>query len=339
MASIKKSGTGWRAQVALKGVRVSRTFSTKAEAQAWAAQRETEVHATANTSAAAGAGKNLNDAIKRYLAEVSIHKRGHRWECTRLNALARHQVDGISLGTIPLANITPDILGKWRDARMRGTSEHQYRDKVSGSTINRDLNLLSHLFTTARREWKWIADSPTKDVRRPKESPHRDRLITDDEIERLCLALGFSESPVTTKSGAVAVAFLFAIETAMRAGEICGLKRQDIHGRVAHLSQTKNDTKRDVPLSPRALELLSLLPQHETVFDIGTATVDALFRKARKRAAIENLRFHDSRHEAITRLARKLNVLELARMVGHKNLEELQTYYNESAAELAKKLL
>lgn len=331
MASISKRAGGWRAQVAIKGVRESATFSTKAEAQAWAAQRETEIRKAVATGIVSG--KTCQDAFDRYVKEVSAHKRGQRWEEIRLSAIAEQEVDGVKMGEMALAEITPATLGAWRDRRMK-------RDGVSGSTVNRELNLLSHVFTTARREWRWIAESPTKDVRRPKESAHRERRITDDEIDRLCLALGFDESPVTTKNGAVAVAFLFAIETAMRAGEICKLLPEYVVDRVAHLpaSITKNGTKRDVPLSIRAAELLALLPNQAPVFGISAATLDVLFRKARDRCLIEGLTFHDSRHEAITRLAKKLGVLDLARMVGHRDLNQLNTYYNESAADMVARL-
>ena len=80
-----------------------------------------------------------------------------------------------------------------------------------------------------------------------------------------------------------------------------------------------------------------LLPGIGT-FGLSQAQKDALFRKLRERAAIEGLNFHDARHTAITRLARKLNPLELARMVGHKDLKMLLVYYNESADEIAKRL-
>lgn len=335
MATFKKdrvaAGVIWRVQVAIKGVRKSSTFTTKAEAAAWAAETETEIRRAGNTDTPPQ--KTLTEAAARYISEVSLHKRGYRWERIRLAALERHSVNGIELGAMYLSDITPEILGAWRDQRMSGLK------KVLGSTINRDLNLLSHVFTTARREWKWITESPTTDVRRPKDSAHRDRRITDDEIERLCLALGFDEARVETKSGASAIAFLFAIETAMRAGEICGLTADDITGQVAHLPKTKNGRKRDVPLSKRALELLTYLPDHgATIFTISTSSLDALFRKARGRACVENLTFHDSRHEAITRLAKKISVLDLARMVGHTDLNELQTYYNETAADIATKL-
>ncbi|MGK5069237.1 tyrosine-type recombinase/integrase [Janthinobacterium sp. RT4P48] len=327
MASITKQKTGWRVQISVKGTRDSSVLPTKAEAQAWAVEREAQMRRMVETGV--NTDKTCQDAFDRYSAEVSPHKRGARWEGIRLAAIARHVVDRVSLGEMKLCDVTADVLGQWRDERLLS---------VAGSTVNRDLNLLSHVFTTARREWKWISSSPTVDVRRPQNPQPRDRRITDDEIERICLALGF-DGEVTTKSSAIAVAFLFAIETAMRAGEICGLTWVDIEGNVAHLPRTKNGTKRSVPLSGRAIELLGLLPPgNDTCFGISTASLDALFRKARGAAGVDDLTFHDTRHEAITRLAKKLNVLELARMVGHKDLTMLQIYYNETAAELAKKL-
>jgi integrase len=335
VASYAKRTNGWRAQIAIQGVRESKVLSTKAEAIAWASARETEIRAGKATGVERG--RTVGDAFKRYEKEVSVHKDGHRWEALRLARCGAWEVAGGAFTDMKLADVTSDVLGKWRDHRMKV-------DKVSGSTVNRELNLLSHVFATAAKEWKWIAASPTTDVRRPKEAPARDRLYTDDEIERVCLALGFdlaSNDHVETISQRVAVAFLFAIETAMRAGEICGLMPQDIVGRVATLNKTKNGTKRNVPLSTRAVELLKLLPlpeEGENVFALTAATVDALFRRAKLRAMIDDATFHDSRHLAITRLAKRLNVLELARMVGHRDLRQLQVYYNETAEVIATKL-
>lgn len=254
-----------------------------------------------------------------------------------MNAIGRMELNGTALKDMKLADVTSDLLGQWRDQRLE-------IDKVTGSTVNRELNLLSHMFGTAAKEWKWIAESPTTDVRRPKESPPRDKLYTGNEIERLCLALGFDlggTENVESIGQRVAVAFLFAIETAMRAGEICGLMPSDVVGRVATLQRTKNGTKRNVPLSTRAVQLLSLLPQpadNGTILGVSTASVDALFRKAKKRAVIEDGAFHDTCHLAITRLAKKLTVLDLARMVGHRDLRQLQVYYNETAEAMAVRL-
>ena len=125
--------------------------------------------------------------------------------------------------------------------RLGGTKDKDFEDKVKGATIIPDMNLLSHVCSTAVREWKWLAESPTTAVRRPKNSAARSHLITSDEIERICFALGFDEA-VATKAQAVAAAFLFAIETAMRAGEICALLPDWITKNVAHLPPSVTKT-------------------------------------------------------------------------------------------------
>jgi integrase len=340
VANYSKVKTGWRAQIAVQGVRESKTYSTKAEAVAWATARETEIRAGKATGIQTG--KTIGDAFDRYEKEVSAGKRGYRFEALRLAAIGNWKLKDppfrdMLFREVLLKDANSEILGKWRDHRLN-------TDKVSGSTVNRELNLLSNVFTVAAKEWKWIATSPTTDVRRPKESEPRDRLYTDDEIERICLALGFDlddEQPAETVSQRVAIAFLYAIETAMRAGEICGLLPHDLVGRVATLTETKNGTKRKVPQSKRAMELLELLPapvEGGTIFSLTTKSLDTLFRKAKTRAGVDDATFHDSRHLAITRLAKKLHVLDLARMVGHRDLKQLQVYYNETAEEMAKLL-
>ncbi|KQV78461.1 hypothetical protein ASD15_21860 [Massilia sp. Root351] len=332
MATIKKNGNGWRAQIAIKGTRESKTFSTKAEATSWAAERETEIRKQVTTGI--DVRKTCGDAFDRYGREVSIRKKKTQWEQTRLAFIGNQAVGGQLLKDVLLNSLTSDMLGQWRDKRLN-------TDKVAGSTINRDFSLLSNVFQVARKEWKWMRASPSTDVRRPKDPPPRDRRILDNEVDMITLASGFCEAEVRKVGQRVGVAFLFAIETAMRAGEICGLRPGDISGAVATLEDTKNGTRRQVPLSPRALELLTYLPKvpgDSPIFGINEASLDANFRKMRATTSIEDLVFHDTRHEAITRLSKKLNVLELARAVGHRDLNMLQIYYNETAANLAKKL-
>lgn len=319
-------------QIAIKGTRESKTFSTKAEATSWAAERETEIRKQATTGI--DVRKTCGDAFDRYGREVSIRKKKTKWEQTRLAFIGNQVVAGGPLKDVLLNALTSDMLGQWRDKRLN-------IDKVAGSTINRDFSLLSNVFQVARKEWKWMHASPSTDVRRPKDPPSRDRRILDGEIDMITLSSGFCETTVRTVGQRVGVAFLFAIESAMRAGEICGLRPPHINGAVATLDDTKNGTRRHVPLSPRALELLGFLPEvpdDMPIFGINEASLDANFRKIRARTAISELTFHDTRHEAITRLAKKLNVLELARAVGHRDLNMLQIYYNETAENLAKKL-
>ncbi|MGO4413309.1 tyrosine-type recombinase/integrase [Cupriavidus sp. KB_39] len=333
MASIQKVAKGWRAQINVKGRRDDRTFETKAAAQHWAVQREAEMR-----SISGGHGSKthtVGDVLDQYQRTVSPTKRGERWEKLRLEVIGRKLVEGRAFRDIRLADLMPKHIAAWRDARVR---------EVAGASVSREMSLLSHALEVARKEWGWLITDPMKNVRRPPDSPPRDRLISEKEIERIMVALGYQEGmPVALPSQRVAVAFLLAIETAMRSGEMLGLTSHtvDFEAQVAHLPMTKNGGARDVPLSTRALELLRMLPKVEEgkpIFALSAASRDALFRKAKEKAGIAGLTFHDTRHEAITRLAKKLQPLDLARMTGHTNLQELLTYYNESARNIAKRL-
>lgn len=333
MASIQKTATGWRAQVAVKGNRDSRTFDTKAQAQEWSARRETELR-----SIHGGQGSKthtVGDVLGRYELEVSGANRGGRWEKLRLALIGRKIVDGMEFRHIRLADLRPAHITAWRNLRQR---------EVSGASVSREMSLLSNALRVAREEWQWLVTDPMTGVRRPPDNPARDRLISGPEIDALLIAMGYAEEhPVVRPSQRVAVAFLAAIETAMRSGELLGLTARtvDYERRVAYLPMTKNGNAREVPLSTRAVELLQKLPAVEPgqpLFALSAASRDALFRKAKEKAGIADLTFHDTRHEAITRLARKLQPLDLARMTGHTNLNELLTYYNASAADIARRL-
>ena len=302
----------------LKGVRLSGTFTTKAAALAWESEKRSTI------TAPVGSGKTCGDAFIKYADEVSPTKRGERWELLRLASFGKSKLAQVAIRDVKTADVAA-----WRDERLKS---------VAGSTVNRELNLLSNVFTVARKEWGWLTDSPTKDVRRPLDPPSRDRRITSDEIKMICHVLGFDDV-VTTKNQAVAVAFLFAIETAMREGEIAKLRPEFIKDAVAHLPAEicKSGHKRDVPLSKEALRLLSLLPK-DTLFGLTADSIDVNFRNARDKTPIKDLHFHDTRHEAITRLAKKLHVLELARMTGHRDINQLQGYFNQSATDTVHKL-
>lgn len=322
MAAPKKDGGVWRHRVMVNGRRVSGTFDTKAAALAWEAEQR--VVLKGGPAAAAITGKTCKDAFEKYEREVSKKKRSYANEAKRLAYLCTS-----SLAPIRMSELRAEHIAKWRDDRLK---------TVKGSTVNRDMNLLSHVFNTARREWHWIDGSPTSDVARAKEPPPRDRRISEAETDAICLALGWDQKANVkpeTKQQRVALAFLWALETAMRAGEICALRKGDVQGRVARLHITKNGRPRDVPLSARALAIWKLVPEG---FDLTPAILDALFRKAKARAGIEGMTFHDTRHEAITRLAAKLHVLDLARMVGHQDIKMLTRYYNATAEDIASRL-
>ena len=325
MASLSKRGQKWRAEVWVHGRRKAASFRTKSEAAAWALEQEALL---AKGTGLAPPGTTVRTLLEKYAREVSDRKRGRLEESLRISRVLRDELADVALDRLTSADVAA-----WRDRRLA---------VVSAASVRREWTLLSHACTVAIRDWRWLRDNPFREARRPPPPPSRDRVMTEAEVERICFALGYDGGEPVTVSQRVAVALLLALETALRASELTGLTwdRVDLERRVARLSAaTKAGVGRDVPLSTEAIRLLKLLPRdNETVLALQSRQLDALFRKARDKAGINGLHFHDSRHTAITRLAQRLPILDLARMVGHRDLRQLQIYYNPTAEELAERL-
>lgn len=321
MASFVRRGKMWRAELMRNRVRLSKSFPTKGEAIAWAATVAREP-----LSGVAPVGTTTADLLRRYAREVSPNKRGKRWEQNRLEAIARG-----TIGVIRLSDLRPQHLADWRDMRLK---------VVQPGSVIREFILLSAVFNRALKEWEWLAANPLQRVERPKAPAARTRRISDDEATRIFHACGYSpDSPPLTAQARAGAAFRFALANAMRAGEIVGLKPGDISGKVAKVNGKTG--VRLVPLTGEGLKVLEqMLPlKHRHVFGLTSSQLDALFRKATKRAMCEDLHFHDSRAEALTRLARKVDVLTLARISGHKDIGLLhRVYYRETAEDIAERL-
>ncbi|MBB1061865.1 tyrosine-type recombinase/integrase [Marilutibacter spongiae] len=320
MASIVPYRNGWRVQIKNRHGRDSATFRTKREAAQWALQREAEISGTKVPD------KSLAEALDRYKREVSPEHKGARWEALRLDSLSRHPI-----ARTPVAELVGPDVAEWRDDRLR---------EVAPATVAREMTLLRSVLEVCRRDWGWIRTNPMTDVRRPRSPPSRKRRITPEEVERVAIACDLVDGDnAETALQRTGLAFLFALETAMRAGEILRLRWEDIGNKSVTLSETKNGDARRVPLSPRAREIVAALPQvAETAFNLHPGTRDALWRKAVQATKIEDLHFHDSRAEAIWRLSKKLDVMELARVIGHRDLKSLMIYYQADADELADRL-
>lgn len=333
MGTIARRRDGWRAQIARQGIRESRSFATRQQAADWITAREAEIL----SGAAVKARQTLAQAAARWRASRTLS----RSEETRLRAIL-----ALSWASDPLGDVTPDQIAAWRDKRLVALTKAG--QPIRPSTVAREMTTLRSILTYARRDLGWIKVSPMADVRQPKEPPPRDRVIHPDELTQLLEALGW-DGRVESVHHEVACALLVALETAMRAGEILGIRPADIRGRVVHLPKTKNGEARDVPLSSRALELFALMKAKRLahvrvgrpdgrLWHIDSDTLDALFRRARKAAGLAGFTFHDSRATALTRLSRVLSPLELARMSGHRDLRMLMTYYRETAEQIAERL-
>lgn len=319
MANIKKRGNSWRVRLLVNGIPDSGTFPTKQQAAAWATQREAEL------TGARLPDKTVKDALRRFSSEVSQDRKGAKWEMTRLLAMERDP-----LAAVRLPALRPTHVADWKTRRLQ---------EVSGASVRREMNVLLSVLELARREWGWLHTNPARDVKKPPHAPSRKRRVTEDEIDRVTLALGLTDLEAATASQRTGLAFLFALETAMRAGEILGLTWPDVGAKSVRLPDTKNGDQRVVPLSARARQIIAALPRTDSpVFNLKAGTRDTLWRQARDAAELGDLHFHDSRAEAIWRLSKKLDVMELARMIGHRDLRSLMIYYNTDPDELADRL-
>ena len=317
MATIRKRGTTYTAEVRRKGISKSATFTTKAAATAWALQVESDIVAGKN---GATPDKTFSDLLTHYVNTVTPTKAGAREETLRIN---RFLADPIA--AVHLRDLNTTHFAAWRDRRLAS---------VSAGSVLRERNTLSNACKRAVEEWKWLTVHPMKGVVWPDDPDPRDRTATDDELERLLFVLG---EGTDTVNGRLCYVVRFALETAMRESEIARLEWSDIELKFCRVRFGKTRAaKREVPLSPTAIGIIQAMPRDKaTVFDISASQIDAQYRAAREKAMVDDLTFHDLRHTAVTRLAKKLDVMALARMIGHTNLKTLMIYYNPKASDLA----
>ena len=269
----------------------------------------------------------MRDALTRYMEEVTPSKRGERWEVLRISSMLENHALPLDK---PMSRIDPDDFNTWRQARLR---------KVKPGTVLREFAVLSAVFETARREWRWIPSNPVADVRRPSPPSHRERVITLREIRLMLKALGYSSKPPRSITQAVGVAFLVALRTGMRAGELCGLEWDRVHADYCRLPVTKT-VPRDVPLTPKAARLVNMMRGFDKrlVFGMDKRTLDALFRRARNNAGLDGFTFHDARRTAATMMSKKVDVLMLCRIFGWSNPKMAMTYYAPSIKDMIEKI-
>jgi integrase len=328
LATLRKRGEQWQVQVRRKGrTPVSRSFHLKSDALAWAReqefeadQRQPQVHKTLKGIAVA-------DIVSRYRDEVVPRKRGADRETLTLNAFLRHP-----LAQVAISDVTAGMVSAYCTERLK---------HVKPGTLNRELDILRHAFAVARRNWDVpLAHNAFAEVTRPKAGLPRERRLHSGERERLEAACIRCRNPY--------IRFLvqLALETAMRRGELLRVRWCDVsvEKRTLHIPITKNGHARTIPLSRAALALLRDLRDHcsplsERLLPITDCAAKMSWKRLAKRARLEDLRFHDLRHEAISRFFEKgLNVPEVALISGHRDLRMSFRYTHPRAEDVAAKL-
>lgn len=324
MASIKPHNGGYRAFVFKHGVRRTKVFKVKAMAVQWATSLEAEILAG---SIGQIPNKTFAELLDNYADTVSINKRGKEWELKKIK-----YIKGFPIASVKLPDLNATHVTQYKDKRLK---------EVKPGTVRREWNLLSNACNVAVKHWKWLKVNPFAEVKRPPPPKPRNKIYSDSQIDRLKFTTGFDMGDFSKVSARVGAVFLFAIETGMRLKEITRLEHDRVFLDKSYLvvhEETKTGS-REVPLSSYAKELIRMMPEGaRTVFDVTEGQVDSNFRKYAKQALITGMTFHDTKHTACTRLAKKVNVFDLARIVGTRDLKTLMIYYNESASNIAELL-
>lgn len=333
MATFQQRSGSWRAIITRKGYpRQTRTFDLKADAEIWARDIERDMDRGAFVSRKEAEQTTLLEALERYEREVTPAKKGAAQERLRIRAWKQDP-----LAQRFLASIRGADLATWRDKRLAAGA--------SPTTARNDLAVISHLFNVAAREWGMESlTNPVEKIKMPPPSRARDRRLdprpdADGRTEEARLLAACDAGPHW-----LGPMVRLALATAMRQGELLALEWRniDLVRKVARLEDTKNGERRDVPLFPAALAVLEALPRNMSgkVFTIGTMAVVHAFQRACKRAGIVDLRFHDLRHEATSRLFEAgFNPMEVATVTGHKTLQMLKRYTHLRAEDLAKRMV
>jgi integrase len=339
MASIRQRDGKFQVRIIRKGHgALSKTFTNRGDALKWA--RATEVEIERGAIQTHTRSITLRDAIERYRRERTPHKKSARSERYLLSAWGK----SLFAGT-PLNRIRPAQIAEWRDARTAAGA--------SAQTVRNHLTALSSVFQVAITEWGHDdLSNPVRRIRRPPPPRARTRRVTPDEIEAI---------KAHTESKDLPDLIDLAVETAMRLGEAVSVTvgSVDLKNRTLTLSDTKNGHSRIVPLSRRATNILeariaSASPHVSKLFPITAQAATVAFRRAALRAVrthrlelstspqetyLNDLRFHDLRREATSRLfERGLSVMEVSSITGHRVLEMLRRYTALQAKDLVAKL-
>jgi integrase len=321
MATYRKRLGKWQARVQRQGYpNQSKTFILRSDAESWARKTEIDLDRGIQNSKA-NPNTLLKDLLIRYRNEITPKKKFVAQEKYRINAWLKHPLANYSISQIRSSDIA-----KWRDERIK--------QGKSPNTIRLDLAVLSHLFTIARNEWGFNdLDNPTIHISFPKLPPGKTRRLRDGELDLILK---------NTHSILLIQIVLLAVESGMRRSEITSLewKHLNLNKKTILIPLTKNGESREVPLSENALrQILKMNRANERVFPITSHAITIAFRRACARAGVKDLRFHDLRHEAISRFFEKgLSLAEVSVISGHKTWSMLRRYTHLKAEDLVCKL-
>ena len=324
MATISKKFGKWYVQIRRSFHKpIYKSFIAKQDAHKWARETERLIEVGQFVDTTEANKTTLRTLLERYEREVVPKKRTTGDKYLISNIMKHSFVDKV------LSHITSSDIAEFRDKRL---------NVVSGSSVNRELSIVSDCIKRAINEWGcYIRENPVKPSLRCEENPSRTRRLDIGEYEKLMTACKKSRAfwcPIID----------FAIHSAMRRGELLRLTWQMVHLDKKYITLppeiTKTNKVRNVPLQPHAIEILRKLPRSldGRVFPIGIKNFERTWTKICRRANIKGLRWHDLKREAISRLfERGLSISEVQLFCGN-SLVTLNVYTEHNSTTLAEKL-
>lgn len=345
MATYQQRGNSIRVLIRPAGIKaITGTFDTEEQAREFVARVEARLRAGLDpVGAPASTRTPVAELLRDYLIEFCEEQ--HKSFRTTRN-LVNGLIGRFEEFQKPVGEFSKDDWERIMRARRRGDRTHGRHVKpVCDGTIRRECGIMSGFFN-------WLADTkgvPVVNVIKKCEWPMRPeprmQRALEPQIDRIIAELGYERGTVPeTSKHWVAWASLFAIETALRMGNILSMRWSDYRGKTMHCEMTKNGFAHNAPLNSRARALLDLLPRtpgdsNDVIVPLSDTNYAKLWREARDACGLSMIRRHDLRREATTRAAKTFtNIIDLAGFTGHRKLDNLRIYYQPTADELADKL-
>ncbi len=325
MATIRSRGKKYHVQIRKIGYPpVTRSFSSMSVARRWA--KSTEADMERRLPVCIPNPFTVGDLLERYELEVIPSHKGNQREIYKSRTLRKY------FSQIRLCDLSPSDVRQYRDIRLK---------TISPATLRRELAVLSSAINHASKEWGiFVSTNPVTAISIPRTANSRTRRLEASEENRL----------LSASNGELRRIIIIALETGMRRGEILNIRKShiDFTLQILLIPLTKTDTPRTIPLSSRAVVSLreqisisgNIAPIRETpLFSLLPDSLSQAFRRLCRRLDIQNLHFHDLRHEATSRLFEKgLNPVEVATITGHKDTRMLMRYTHLRAEDLVGRL-
>ncbi|WP_442577709.1 integrase [Mesorhizobium sp. ASY16-5R] len=340
MASIRKHRDKYQVQIRRQGYpALSKSFNKLSDAKEWARLMETKAdRKELGPDRKVLATLTLASLVQRYRDEILPRNKGGQVETIMLDAFLRHPICKKTLADLS----TSDFTG-YRDDRM---SDGEGEKAITAKSVKRLLSPIQHMFSVAMEEWGVpLKENPLANFKLRVVDNKRQRRLLEGERDKLLQAGKKTQNPL------VMLIVRLALETAMRRGEILALRWRDIdlERRSVTIREAKNGHSRTIPLTSAAIIVIgeakgrtteNKIAENALVFPMAPNALLLSWNRLVGRAKLDDLHFHDLRHEAISRLFELgLTVPEVASISGHRTLGQLMRYAHANHSSIRAKLI